>query len=144
MAVRRSLSVLLVGVVAGLASAVAIAGAAAASADGLTTQTGGSVDYDGTQGSFDNDGTSGTSRNLTTSSTGGHAIVSDACFVKQNPHYCPPPASFDPSYISSVSGASDQVGSALDSDGYQADHAFGPNITAVPGSKATPPKGFYH
>ncbi|WP_328358360.1 hypothetical protein OG976_04330 [Mycobacterium sp. NBC_00419] len=132
------------GFAAAAGFAIAVAGSAVASADGLTTQTGGSIDYDGTQGSFDGDGTNGASRGLTTASSSGHAIVSDACYVKQNPHYCPPPSSFDPSYIASVSGTSDQTGSALDSDGYQADHAFGPIIAATPGSKATPPKGYYH
>lgn len=116
--------------------AVAVAGSATASADGLTTQTGGYVDYDGTQGSFDGDGTRGTSRGLTTQSSAGHSIVSDACFVKGS-SYCVSGWT-DPSTIAATSDTSDDPDSALDADGYQAAEARGPIMVAAPGTKATP------
>lgn len=131
------------GMLIGLAaSVISIAGASTAAADGLTCQSGCGVDYDGTQGGFDFDGTNGASRGLATSSSDGHDIVSDACFVIGQG--CPPPASFDPTSISETQGVADDPDSALDADGYQADHTSGPAVVATAPPAANLPRGYYH
>jgi hypothetical protein len=118
MAARIVITTIGGGMLIGIAAAtIAFGGAATASADGLTCQSGCTVDYDGTQGSFDSSGTRGISRGLTTQSTDGHSIVSDACAITSKG--CAPGAS-DPSTISATSGTSDDPDSALDADGYQA------------------------
>jgi hypothetical protein len=114
-----SLRVVMAATVGGAALAASLLGAATANADGLTVQSGGSVDYDGTQGSWA-PATSGSQRPLTSQPGGGHQITSDACYIKNNPVYCPPPSSFNPEYIQATSGTSDDPDSALDADGYQA------------------------
>jgi hypothetical protein len=96
-----------------------LGGAAAANADGgISVQSGSSVDTDGTQGSWV-PATSGDQRPLTTQSSAGHTIQSDACYVKNNPVYCPPPSSFNPEIISATTGTSDDPDSKLDPDGFQ-------------------------
>lgn len=100
---------------------IAVTGAATASADGLTTQTGGSVDYDGTNG---------TSWNMATGSSSGHSITSDACFVVGKGCV---PGSSNPSYIAETTGTSDKPGSAMDPDGYQASVIRGMQAAAMRG-----------
>ncbi len=116
-------------------AAIATAGAATASADGLSCQSGCAIDSDGTAGSFDNDGTNGISRGLTTTSGASHRIVSDACFVVGEA--CARGAT-NPATISETVGMFDGPGSAVDADGYQARNVSGPPMVAVPGTKARP------
>ena len=112
---------------------IAVTGAATASADGyngLTTQTGGSVDPDGTNG---------TSRGVTNVSTSSHSIRSDACAVKGSSYPysgCQYPDSFDPRTIAEKPGVSDQPGSALDADGEQATAIRGPVMVSTPQTTA--------
>lgn len=114
----------------------ALAGAATASADGLTCQTGCVIDRNGTQRDYwDYDGTNGTGRALTSQPTGGHSIVSDACFVQGDG--CQP-GGYDPRTIAASSGSADDPDSALDGDGIQAAATRGPRLVAVPGTKASP------
>ncbi len=124
-------------VLVGTATAgIAIAGAATASADGLSCQSGCAIDWDGTAGSFDNDGTNGISRGLTTTSGASHRVVSDACFVVSSA-MCAPGAT-DTATVSESTGMFDGPGSAVDADGYQAQNVRGPAMMAVPGTKARP------
>jgi hypothetical protein len=121
MAPSKVISVIGKGVfIAAAGSAIALGGAAAASATPgvVDAQSGSTVDADGTQGSMV-PAMSGDQRGLTTQSTDGHAIVSDACAITNKG--CLPPASFDPTTISATTGISDDPDSALDPDGYQAD-----------------------
>jgi len=105
---------------AGVALTLSGATTAMAAPGVVDVQSGSSVDTDGTQGSWA-PATSGTQRQLSTQTGSGHQITSDACYVKNNPKYCPPPSSFQPEFIQATSGTSDDPDSALDADGYQAD-----------------------
>ena len=113
-----SLRVALVATIGSAAVMAALCGAGAAAADGLTVQSGSSVDTDGTQGDW-NSAVSGSQRPLTTQTGSGHQITSDACYVKNNPVYCPPPSSFNPELIQATTGTSDDPDSKLDPDGFQ-------------------------
>lgn len=117
----RSLQIFFAATLAGGAITATLmgAGTALAGPGGISVQPGSSVDTDGTQGSWAG-AVSGQQRALTTQTTTGHQIVSDACYVKNDPTYCPPPSSFQPEFIQSTSGTINDPDAVLDSDGYQA------------------------
>lgn len=89
---------------AGVAAAVMFAVPAGAQP---TVQDGSSVDTDGTQGDWRTDPTGGMNsamRPLTTNTSTGHTITSDACYVKNDPHYCPPPMKSNAEMIQESNG----------------------------------------